>query len=206
MVNALLNLDLASKDAHSALFPSAEPSSVATRLIDLLQESSKVYKDDDLEGNVTALVGVIRGVHEYAPDEVKRHIRQALLPTEEDRKQVLGRSGSLPSWLLKNSTNPLTPHLRDAISQLLFDMSDKDANTFVNNVGYGFASGFLFNNNLPIPQNASEAYSTAGQDGKRLVNPVTGQFLDREAQPDEPEMTEEEKEREAERLFVLFER
>ena len=75
---------------------------------------------------------------------------------------------------------------------------------FVENVGYGFASGFLFQNNIPVPQNAVGA-DGAGPSG-RPVNPITGQFLDQESGPDLPEMTDEEKEREAERLFVLFER
>lgn len=39
------------------------------------------------------------------------------------------------------------------------------------------------------------------------VNPITGQRVDAEPEgPDLSQMTEEEKEREAERLFVLFER
>jgi hypothetical protein len=38
------------------------------------------------------------------------------------------------------------------------------------------------------------------------VNPITGQRLDKEEQVQVEEMTQEEKEREAERLFVLFER
>lgn len=38
------------------------------------------------------------------------------------------------------------------------------------------------------------------------VNPITGQRLDMEPKLHVPEMTHEEKEREAERLFVLFER
>jgi hypothetical protein len=38
------------------------------------------------------------------------------------------------------------------------------------------------------------------------INPITGQRLEAESIPDIAEMTDEEKEREAERLFVLFER
>ena len=41
--------------------------------------------------------------------------------------------------------------------------------------------------------------------GRTDVNPITGQKLDMESNL-EIEMTDEEKEREAERLFVLFER
>ena len=101
----------------------------------------------------------------------------------------------------------------------MFELSDKDATSFVRNVGYGFASGFLMTHDLPIPANAAEGWST-GQNGEQAediaekvtnvdgneINPVTGQRRDMEPVDMGPEMTDEEKEREAERLFVLFER
>ncbi len=148
---------------------------------------------------------MLRRIHDGAPEAVRQHVRGKLLPTQEDRQKVLGRGTTLTSRLLRNSTNPLTPELREAISHLLFEMSDKDASKFVENVGYGFASGFLFQNNLPMP---APQLGSAGGDGdeNKPVNPVTGQFLDAETFADMPEMTQAEKEREAERLFVLFER
>ncbi|KAI1655300.1 guanine nucleotide exchange factor [Daldinia decipiens] len=206
LVHALLNLDIAAKEVQAFLFPESDPSVLANHLVDLLSASTTVYANEDLEPSITPLVSVIRGIHEHAPADVKKSIRTRLLPTEGDRTEVLGRTSTLPSWLLKNSTNPLTPQLREIISNLFFDMSDRDASIFVENVGYGFASGFLFNRNLPVPDNASEAFSTAAGGPGRPVNPITGQFLDAERQPEEPEMTEAEREREAERLFVLFER
>ena len=86
---------------------------------------------------------------------------------------------------------------------------------------------------MPIPENALEAWSnggsvgtlegnednmsnegTTGEERQRrpggrglAVNPITGQRRDMEAKADEgPPMTDDEKMREAERLFVLFER
>ncbi|EMR72002.1 putative guanine nucleotide exchange factor synembryn protein [Eutypa lata UCREL1] len=173
----------------------------------LAPEARQKYVDLGYEAKACSkLIGVIRAVHEYASEEVKTSIRQKLLPTETDRNEVLGMGTSVPSWLLKNTTNPLTPHLRETISDLLFEMSDKDPTTFVSNVGYGFASGYLFSRNLPVPDAAAEISGGIGGGENRPINPVTGQFLDRERQPDLPEMTDEEREREAERLFILFER
>ncbi|GAW11715.1 hypothetical protein ANO14919_010650 [Xylariales sp. No.14919] len=206
LVNALLNLDLGAKEVQSSLYPPAKLTALSDRLVSLLEQSRAVYQQEELESTVTALIGVIQMVHGHAPQDVVALIRQKLLPTEADRKEVLGRSASLPSWLLKNSTNPVAPKLRDIISNLLFDLSDKDASKFVENVGYGFASGFLYNKNISIPQNASEAFSDDAGGSSRPINPVTGQFLDSEQHSDVPEMTEAEKEREAEKLFVLFER
>ncbi|KAH7027778.1 guanine nucleotide exchange factor [Microdochium trichocladiopsis] len=236
LINALLNLDLGSAEIHDALYPPDEPEGVAKHLINLLTKSTTAYHDAEYDMCLTPLLGVIRAVHEYAPAAVKASIRTQLLPTDKDRAQVLGTTASLSSWLLKNTTNPLAPKTREVIADLLYDMSDRDATTFVDNVGYGFASGYLFNKNIPIPasltaeggpQNddgsgagpagslsSSSQQSNTGNGGgggggsssSRPVNPITGQFLDKERKPEGPEMTVAEKEREAERLFVLFER
>ena len=207
IVNALLNLDLEADKAQSSLYPKGEPTKVSSRLVELLDGSMRSYPDSELESIVTPLVSLVAKVYAGSPEVVRKMLREALLPTAKDREVVLGRGETLSARLLKNSTNPVAPALRDAISGLLFDMSDKDASKFVENVGYGFASGFLFQNNVPIPASASEAFSTRDLGGEQKdVNPITGQFLDRESQAQEPEMSQEEKEREAERLFVLFER
>lgn len=142
-----------------------------------------------------------------------------LLPSNEERAQPLGRAETLAAYLLRLSTSPVAPNLRESISSLMFELSDKDATSFVRNVGYGFASGFLMTHDLPMPATAAEGWSTieggekvedigekvTNVDG-REINPVTGQRRDMEPVDQGPEMTDEEKEREAERLFVLFER
>ncbi|KAI1420165.1 guanine nucleotide exchange factor [Xylaria sp. FL1777] len=206
LVNALLNLDLNAKEVQPSLYPPANPTTLPDRLINLLDKSRARYQDEELDSAVTPLLGVIQAVHSNASRDVQISIRGRLLPTDADRREILGRGSSLPSWLLKNSTNPIAPRFRDMVSELLFDLSDKDASKFVENVGYGFASGFLYNKNISIPQNAAEAFSSDTDSSSRPINPVTGQFLDSERFPDTPEMTEAEREREAERLFVLFQR
>lgn len=205
LVNSLVNLQLDKKEAHALLFPeTGSQTLVVERLVKLLDLAMKNYGDNELEQTVTPLVSVLRLVYDSAPSEVKAFIRGKLLPAADDRQKVLGRSETLPARLLRNSTNALAPQLRDAISHLMFEMSGKDASKFVDNVGYGYASGYLFQNNIPVPKNAIGG----GENGtsSRPVNPITGQFLDQESGPGLPEMTDIEKEREAERLFVLFER
>ncbi|KAI0521474.1 guanine nucleotide exchange factor [Xylaria bambusicola] len=206
LVNALINLDLGAKDVQSSLCPSTKPTILSDRLISLLNQSKTAYQDEELENAVAPLLAAIRVLYAHAPQDVQVSIRQKLLPTEDDRNEVLGSSSSLPSWLLKNSTNAMAPKLRETIPILLFDLSDKDASKFIENVGYGFASGFLFNQNIPIPENASKAIRGDAGSSERPINPVTGQFLDSERHADVPEMTDAEKEREAEKLFVLFQR
>ena len=207
LVNALMNLHLHGNVAQSSLYPADQPAVFAERLVELLDLSTKSYSENELEQTVTPLVCVISGVHEHAPEAVREVLRKKLLPTEEDRRGVLGQGDSLPARLLRNSTNPITPELRKVISHLLFDLSNKNAEAFVTNVGYGFASGFLFENRIAVPESARQGQSAGGAEGSgRAINPITGQFLDAESVPDLPAMTDEEKEQEAERLFVLFER
>ena len=74
-------------------------------------------------------------------------------------------------------------------------------------MGYGYGAGLLQSLNVQFsPNNLGSGQTPIGEFN---VNPITGQRLDAEAtesQLDLAEMTEEEKEREAERLFILFER
>ncbi|KAG5981916.1 hypothetical protein E4U55_002535 [Claviceps digitariae] len=207
LINSLLNLDLKADESQLSLYPGNDPYQVTSRIVDLLDRGIRAYSENDLETVVTPVVSLLSKLYENAPQVVRQKMKAVLLPTEEDRQAVLGHGDSLPSNLLKNSTNPTAPALRDAISHLLFDLSDKNASLFVENVGYGFASGFLFQNNVPVPASLPSSLSnTVGSRPQKPVNPITGQFLDKEKFANAPEMTEEEKEREAERLFVLFER
>lgn len=219
LVNSLMNLTLESKDCIANLYPKSTPYINIDRLVEILDKGIKVYKDDELEQNVAPILTLLRKIYETAPKDAKTHLQKALLPSEEDRTQILGRAETLPSRLLRLSSNPTTPQVRDSISSLLFELSNKDAKSFVQNVGYGFASGFLFKHGMPVPENALEAWSTSESEGSNTrvsqdskadmssrVNPITGQYLEREDVSDLPEMTEEEKEQEAEKLFVLFER
>ncbi|KAK5074566.1 hypothetical protein LTR16_008996 [Cryomyces antarcticus] len=93
----------------------------------------------------------------------------------------------------------------------MFELSDKDPTKFVQNLGYGFAAGFLTSHNIRVPQTALGRSGTrrsknGGSSENDVFNPITGQRLDTESIDAGPEMTEAEKEREAEKLFVLFER
>lgn len=207
LVNSLLNLDLQADQSRLSLYPNNDPCQVTSRIVDLLDHGIRAYSGNDMETVVTPVVSLLSMLYEHAPQDVRQKLKKALLPTAEDRHAVLGHGDSLPSKLLNSSTDPTAPALRDAVSHLLFDLSDKDASTYVENVGYGFASGFLFQNNVPVPSSLSASLSKFDASGtQRPVNPITGQFLDKEKFANAPEMTGEEKEREAERLFVLFER
>ncbi|KAL8942060.1 MAG: hypothetical protein Q9216_001872 [Gyalolechia sp. 2 TL-2023] len=222
LVNALLNLSVVNDDKPhkdsdpSPYFPKPDQFCNIDRFISILDNAVRSYTEEELEQLATPLVTLLRKVFEFAPSQVRPHMQTALLPSNSERSQPLGQSNTLAARLLRLSNSPVAPSLRESISSLLFELSDKDATSFVRNVGYGFAAGFLMTHDLPVPASATEGWSTAheaGDPGEILtnvngkeINPVTGQI--REMEPEVPgeEMTEEEKEREAERLFVLFER
>ncbi len=214
-----MNLDLEGKQAQqfgvNPLFPTLDQKCNADRLINILDQAVTAYREDELDTLGAPLVTLLRKMYEIAPDAAKRYMQWLLLPSDDERNRPLGRSDTLASRLLKLSSSPLAPALRENISALMFELSDKDATNFVHNVGYGFASGFLMTHNVPIPENALEAWSTDDQDSVKNtvssnsgppVNPITGQRIDMEPKDTGPEMTQAEKEREAEKLFVLFER
>jgi hypothetical protein len=122
-----------------------------------------------------------------------------------ERKQPFGKGTTLAARLLQLSSSASAPNTREHISWLLFMLSDSDAERFVLNIGYGYASGFLLTHNIPLPKSSDMPSTSASS---RPINPITGQTLDSEPPAGDPfaGMSQEEKEREAERLFVLFER
>lgn len=226
LINSLLNLDfppLITPSTPSPLFPHSNPQINTTRLIQILDLAVRNYKEEDLETLATPLITLLRKLHAHAPPTHANHMRTALLPSNAERAHPLGTSSSLASFLLRLCTSPAAPNIRESVSCLLFELSSSDATTFVRNVGYGFASGFLMTHNIPMPSHSlnnnnnnnnpgdTEAAEDLGEkvtttvDGEE-INPITGQRRDMEPRDDGPEMTDEEKEREAEKLFVLFER
>ena len=40
---------------------------------------------------------------------------------------------------------------------MLFELSNSSAEEFIQNIGYGYASGFLLTHNIPVPARFSEA-------------------------------------------------
>ncbi|CRG90129.1 Synembryn-like protein C3E7,04c [Talaromyces islandicus] len=205
LVNALSTLDLEEKPGKfesSPLFPKFNQNCNVDKLINILDAAVRVYTPEDLEPRAVPLLHLLITIYEFAPEGPRKYMKWLLLPEDNDRSVPIGRSDTLSSKLLNLSTSP-SVHLKTTISELMFVLSDKDAESLTKNIGYGFAAGFLASRGIQTPQDAQEAFSTNTDSG---INPITGQRFDAEPQDPGPPMTQEEKEREAERLFVLFER
>jgi hypothetical protein len=70
-------------------------------------------------------------------------------------------------------------------------------------VGYGNVAGFLFHKGLLSALGPSSTASSLRTPSGDVINPITGTVQGNNTELD---MSDEEKEREAEKLFVLFER
>ncbi|OJD20575.1 hypothetical protein ACJ73_08089, partial [Blastomyces percursus] len=210
LINSLLNLDLeAKKSKHfgtNPLFPKFDQNCNVDKLINILDQAVAMHKPEHLETLAVPLLTLLRKIYSFAPEGPQKYMEWLLLPEDDDHDLPIGQSNTLSSRLLRLSTSPVAPSLREGISALMFELSGSDATGFVRNVGYGFAAGFLMSHDMPVPETAKEAFSTGSGGLDPNVNPITGQRWDAEPQETGPEMTQEEKEREAERLFVLFER
>ncbi|KAI7715574.1 hypothetical protein KC353_g6000 [Hortaea werneckii] len=220
ILNALMGMDFKSAEqktpigteaGSNPLFPVDNPEGVMDRLVSIFDKALRNTPEKDLDLAAMPLCTLIRRVYQLANEQTKSQMCWLLLPREQDRDQPLGKGETLSARLLRTTCAPHLPNLSKNVSGLLFELSDQDANKYVQNIGYGFASGFLMSEGIPVPTSATQANSTPvdGSAGARTdINPVTGQRLNAEDSGPSPsaEMTEEEKEREAERLFVLFER
>ncbi|OXV09421.1 hypothetical protein Egran_02815 [Elaphomyces granulatus] len=207
LINSLSILDLEGKKVRhlegGVLFPKFNQNFNVDKLINILDQAVSIYRSDELETRAIPLLHLLITIYELAPEGPRKYMQWLLLPDESDRSQPIGHDDTLSSKLLRLSTTP-SPHLKTAISELMFVLSGKCPENLTKNIGYGFAAGFLASRGLEIPQNAGEAFVTNNFNPD--INPITGQRWDAEPEDNEPPMKQEQKEREAERLFILFER
>ncbi|EXJ79351.1 hypothetical protein A1O3_08853 [Capronia epimyces CBS 606.96] len=202
VINALANLELDEETFKQG----REVESGVAKLITILEQALEKYPTAELDTIAVPLLTALRNVNEKAGPELRQIMKARLLPEDKERDLPLGKSSSLASRLLRLTTSSGLLILTEAISGLMFELSDKDANQYVKNVGYGYAAGYLMTHNIQVPESAKNT-QWAGEASTHVpINPVTGQRIDKEAADSLPKMTDEEKEREAERLFVLFER
>ncbi|GAA6003101.1 hypothetical protein JCM10207_001989 [Rhodosporidiobolus poonsookiae] len=140
--------------------------------------------------------------------EAQHHFRERLLPATTDRTLPLDRHASLAGHLVRLLSSVLLPNTSFGVGEFIYNLCDRDPLTLVRAIGYGNASGFLQNRSELIPPPSgedAEASTTAPEGGERRVNPITGAF-EAEEDPNFVPMSEAEKEREAERLYTLFDR
>ncbi|KAK9466891.1 guanine nucleotide exchange factor [Lipomyces arxii] len=183
-------------------FPSTSPTSFLEITFNILEQvmTSLPYTDDSIS---LLLLLILTLLDKTNSESAITFVKSKVIPSDSERDRPLGQSASLAAKLLQATSDPALSKSKDVIFQLLWHLSEQDVRKFVHNIGLGYAIGFLMTNNVPIPDDLTGG--SVQSPSMTQINPITGQRLDAEDLPSLEDMTDEEKEREAERLFVLFE-
>lgn len=180
----------------------------------------KAESSDTLDDMLSPLVVLITKLC-IADDGSRTRVRHLVVPEDLDRSSPLEERPDITGKCLRLLSCVYHPRLKDAIGELLFAIADSDGNissfclhfsphvylffiasTLCSLVGYGNVAGFLFHKGFFNAPTRSSNIPTSTSSGE-FINPITGTTV----KPTEGvTMTDEEKEREAEKLFILFDR
>ncbi|CAE6429147.1 unnamed protein product [Rhizoctonia solani] len=147
---------------------------------------------DDVASPVAALLTRLVG-----DEGARTRVAAIVLPPDMDRSSALEKRDDFLGRCLRLMTSVYYPTLKGAIGEMLFALCGSDGQALSAAIGYGNAAGYLYNKGIMAPPPAS----SAGDD----VNPITG-TRQAPSGPSLADMSDEEKQREAEKLFVLFDR
>jgi hypothetical protein len=172
------------------------------KIIEIVKDSISYYGIQDKAPEFLPLLMAVHRIAQSQAPEAKDRLKATFIPSPEDRKLVLGKGTTLPHIMLYVTNHSMIPEVRELIMATYFELSNKDPSQFVHNIGFGNAAGYLATKGIHLSQ---KDFATSDADGPE-INPITGQRIDAEPDTPLPEMSREEKEREAERLFVLFQR
>ncbi|CAO1613181.1 unnamed protein product [Sympodiomycopsis kandeliae] len=168
-----------------------------------LAEGDKI----DIEGACQPLCLLLRNLA-AEDDELRRTIKRDLLPDQMDRSVAPDRRADSTGRLIRLMSSVCYTRLSQVAGELLLALCKSDAKTMVNEIGYGPCAGFLVSKGLIGSLPEGPPPSSTSSEG-RSINPITGQY-DPSSQETATDpinnMTEEEKEAEADRLFDLFDR
>jgi hypothetical protein len=166
-----------------------------------IKETCQKEGDSSLDDILSPLVVLMTRIA-HADHDCRVRTREWLLPADLDRTRRLESRADLLGRCLRLLGSVHHSRLKDAVGEMLFAICDSDATTLSAQVGYGNVAGYLFNKGvMNAPTQPSNATLTTPSGAP--INPITGTL---QAEPVPSDMTEEEKEREAEKLFVLFDR
>lgn len=151
-------------------------------------------------------------------DKVRRYLRMVLLPPEVDREIPLDRRGDTTGRLVRLMSAVLLPQCARAAGELLLALCEGDPSLMTEEFGYGPCAGFLSNNNLagslpskrPTKARDHKHKESRDENGEiRTINPITGSYNPTSTElANDPinKLSDLEKEKEAEKLYSLFDR
>nr|WVH01956.1 guanine nucleotide exchange factor [Naematelia aurantialba] len=204
-----------------------DPRALPARVLHVVETFLETYYpfpkelDDEVKGLVVdevlppVLLVLVRAA--AGCSEMRTWLRDTLLPKNLDRTNEAGplesRRGVLGDLLrLMQCANH--PSSRDTAGELLWAICDCNPTTMTKEIGYGNAAGLLFRKGLSGPPEATIEELPADepdaesreQKQEQARHPITALKPTPEDSSPLSNMSDQEKEREAERLFVLFDR
>ncbi|KAG8851985.1 hypothetical protein FRB96_009001 [Tulasnella sp. 330] len=188
-------------DATLAYFTPGDP--------DDLEVRAKCKREDVALDDVGPPLALLLANMVRDNEGARGQVKQWLLPVDLDRSQPLEKRADILGRCLRMMASVYFPKLKDSIGEMLFALCNSDANMMGAQLGYGNIAGFLFNKGImappPPPKDSGGAAGDYIPDDPD-INPITGSKYKPEGPDPLAGMTDEEKEREAEKLFVLFDR
>ncbi|KAG2130462.1 guanine nucleotide exchange factor [Suillus bovinus] len=168
-----------------------------------VRDLCKIDGDTSLDEIVCPLVILITRFC-LGDDDAKTRIRQWLVPEDLDRTHPLEKRADLLGRCLRLLASVYHSRLKDSMGEMLYAMCDSNATSLAGYFGYGNVAGFLFHKGVVSAPPVSVTSGAPPITASGLpINPITGTI---EHPSETIDMTDEEKEREAEKLFVLFDR
>jgi hypothetical protein len=166
-----------------------------------IRNRCKAESSDTLDDMLSPLVVVITKLC-VADEGSRTRVRHWIVPEDLDRSSPLEERSDILGKCLRLLSCIYHSRLKDSVGELLFAIADSDASTLSNLVGYGNVAGYLFHKGIFNAPSQSSAVPTSTSSGES-IDPITGTTT----KPTEGVlMSDEEKEREMEKLFVLFDR
>ncbi|KAF9224435.1 hypothetical protein BS17DRAFT_779783 [Gyrodon lividus] len=164
---------------------------------------NRVPEGETLDDLVSPLVMLITRFC-LGDEDAKVRIRHWFIPPNLDRTSPLEKRSDLLGRSLRLLQSLYHSRLNRVCGEMFFAMCDSDATTLSGYLGYGNVAGFLFHKGVVSAPTKTNTLGAPTITPTGLpINPITG-TIEKEHEP--VNMTDEEKEQEAEKLFVLFDR
>ncbi|KAJ1908933.1 hypothetical protein GGI03_004211 [Coemansia sp. RSA 2337] len=160
--------------------------------------------DESYKAEITPLALVLVRLVTEQPDVRQRLFYRVYPQNTEDYSALPEDRPGLSGTLVRLMRIPEGGMVSGAIGDFLLALLGQDVSKFILAVGYGNAAGYMLARGIAIPDSVIRQVRESVD--SNLVDPVTGRYLNQDMDRELANMTDEEKEREAERLFVLFER
>ncbi|KAJ2543544.1 hypothetical protein EV175_005969 [Coemansia sp. RSA 1933] len=163
---------------------------------------------ESYQNELTPLTLVLVRLMSENPDARLRIFHQIYPPNVEvDYKLLPEDRPGIASQIVRLMRVPQGGMLPGAMGDFLLTVLGQDIKQFIMAVGYGNAAGYMLARGIEMPEDVLDNAKGMVGENSSVVDPVTGRNLNQaDINKELNSMTEEEKEREAERLFVLFER